>query len=60
MIIKKFKFNISTNKYGSDCEDEIEIQFDDDETEEEIENQVNQIYQDWLNEKNQGFWIEIK
>lgn len=60
MITKKFKFSIATNYINSEWSEEIEIQFEDDATEQEIEDEVNQIYTDWLFEKNQGRWCAVK
>lgn len=33
-----------------------ELEFDDDATEEEIEEEVNELYNEWLVAKNQGGW----
>lgn len=59
MITKKYYFSISTNKIGSETSDEVELQFDDDLTDEEIEKQVTEIYTGWLFENNYGGFNEI-
>ncbi len=59
MITKKYHFSISTNKIGSETSDEVELQFDDDLTDEEIEKQVTEIYTGWLFENNYGGFNEI-
>lgn len=59
MITKKYHFSISTNKVGSETSDIVELQFDDDATLEEIENQVTEIYTDWLFENNNGGFHEL-
>lgn len=60
MITKKFKFSIATNYINSEWSEEVELQFADDVTEEEIENEVNEIYTEWLFEKNQGGWFAVQ
>jgi len=59
MITKKYHFSISTNKAGSETSDIVELQFDEDATVEEIENQVTEIYTDWLFENNNGGFHEL-
>lgn len=59
MIIKKYHFSISTNKIGSETSDIVELQFDDDVTIEEIEEQVIEIYREWLFENNNGGFHEL-
>jgi len=59
MITRKFEFSIATNYINSDWTEEVELQFADDATEQEIEDEVNEIYIEWLNEKNQGGWVAI-
>ena len=52
----KFEFRIATNYINSEWSEDVEIQFAEDATETEIEDQVNEIYTEWLFEKNQGGW----
>lgn len=59
MTIRKFEFCIATNRMGSENKSIIEIDLDDDLTEEEVDNQVNEQYTEWLFEKNQGYYKEI-
>ena len=60
MITRKFQFSIATNYIRSEWSEEVELQFEDDETEEEIENTVNEIYTQWLFENNQGGWFAVE
>jgi len=61
MITRKYRFSIATTYIQSEYSQVMELQFDDDETEEEIEQQVDEIYTQWLFEHNQGGYrlIEI-
>lgn len=52
----KFEFSIGTRYVGSDVKDEIELEFDDDATEQEIESQVEEVYKDWVWEQVDGGW----
>ena len=60
MIKKTYNFSIETNMVGSRVDDDIELQFDTDATEEEIEKQVTEIYTEWLFENNNGGFYEIE
>lgn len=51
--MKKIEFSIATNRIGSKCKEIIE--FEDGATEEEID----EVYQDWMNENNQGSWYVV-
>ena len=53
-------FSLATPYVNSEWKEEIELQFDDDATIEEIENQIDEIYQEWVNERNNGCWILIE
>jgi hypothetical protein len=57
---KKYMFSLATPYVNSEWKEEIELQFDDDATIEEIENQIDEIYQEWVNERNNGCWILIE
>lgn len=61
MIIRKYRFSIATTYIQSEYSQVMELQFDDNDTEEEIEQQVDEIYTQWLFEHNQGGYrlIEI-
>jgi hypothetical protein len=58
MIIKKYEFRLATNKVGSDVSEIVELEFEDDLTQEQIENQVNEYYAEWVGENNYGGWNE--
>ena len=60
MIQRKYRFSIATTYINSEWYEDVELEFDEDLTEDEIEQQVNDIYTEWLFEKNYGSWIEIK
>jgi len=59
MITKKFRFSIATNFVRSEWTEDVELQFDDDATPDEIISQVDEIYAEWLFDKNRGSWTEI-
>jgi hypothetical protein len=59
-MTRKYKFTIATNRIGSEVSDEVELEFDDDSTEAEIEKQVNEIYVEWLCENNQGYFVAVE
>lgn len=59
-MTRSFKFSIATSLIPSDCVEVKELQFDDDATEEEIEEQVNEIYSEWVSAKNYGTWTAIE
>lgn len=48
MIIRKYRFSIATTYIQSEYSQVMELQFDDNDTEEEIEQQVDEIYTQWL------------
>lgn len=60
MSTVKYEFCISTNKVGSEVKEIVEIDLDDDLTEEEIDNQVGEVYTEWLFEKNQGWAVKVE
>ena len=60
MITRKFKFSIATNYINSECSEDVVLHFDDDATEQQIEDEANQIYTEWLFENNHGSLTEIK
>lgn len=59
MITKKYKFSIATPYIKSEWSEEVELEFDDDLSEDEIDDQVSEIYSDWLFRKNGGTYSEI-
>ena len=59
MKIIKFEFSIQTRNLGSKVSQVMELQFDEGATDEEIEEQVNEIYNEWLVEKNLGGWEKL-
>lgn len=60
MITKIYKFTLSTSKIGSEVSEIVELQFYDDDTEQDIEEQVTQTYIEWVAEKNYGGFVEVK
>jgi hypothetical protein len=59
-IVKKYFFSVSTYVVGSQDEEEVEIEFDGNETEEEINKKVEENYRDWMFDRLDGYWKEIK
>ena len=55
----KFNFSIETCYVNSKSCEIIELQFDDDATEEEIEKEVEEIYTEWLFEHNYGGFSKV-
>jgi hypothetical protein len=53
-----FEFTVSTRYVGSEVKDEIELEFEDDATEEEIEKEVTEVWVDWRNEQCDGGWSQ--
>lgn len=53
---KKVKFSIATQYIKSSYEEEQELEFDDDATEEQITKEIEQIYSEWLTTHNYGGW----
>ena len=60
MIEKTYIFEVSTCYVGSKVKEEIPLYFKDDMTEEEIEENVREIYEDWMNDNIQCGWYEKK
>lgn len=60
MITKKYKFTLATSKIGSEVSETVELQFYEDDSEQDIEDQVTQIYIEWVAEKNYGGFVEVK
>ena len=60
MIKRTYKFTIETNYINSEWSQKVELQFEDDASEEEIEQQVNELYTEWLFENNCGGYFLIK
>jgi hypothetical protein len=58
MIKRKYIFRLATNRVGSDIIEEVELEFNDDLTEEQIEDEVNECYAEWVGENNYGGWSE--
>jgi hypothetical protein len=44
-MTKQYRFTIETNKVGSTVDDVVELHFDDEATQEEINQQVDEVYQ---------------
>jgi len=58
-MIIQYEFCIATNRVGSEDKDIIDIEVDDDATEEDIEKQTNEIYTEWLFERNYGHCVRL-
>ncbi len=58
-ITKKFKFSIGTPYINSEYTETVEFEFEDDVTDEEIQNEMDEIYTEWLFQKNTGTWKSI-
>jgi len=58
-MTKKYEFTLATNRLGSEVADIVEIAFDDNATEEEIEKIVCEEYAEWVAEHNHGSFQEI-
>jgi hypothetical protein len=59
-MIKKVKFSISTHYVKSSYVEEQELEFDDDATEEQITEEIEEIYSEWLAEHTYGGWEIIR
>lgn len=59
-MVRKFEFSVSTRYVGSEVEETIEIEIPDDATENEIEEIVQQRYDDWLWNNIDTNWEETK
>jgi hypothetical protein len=58
-MTRKFNFSIATTYIRSEWKEVVELEFDDDATEEEIEKEVEEAYQLWLYEHNYGGWSAV-
>lgn len=58
-MIKKYKFSVGTRYIKSDWTEEVELEFDDNATEEEIEKEVNEVFEEWVWENAETYWNEI-
>ena len=59
MALRKFEFCIATNNIGSESKTIVEIDLGDDLTEDEVNEQVDAIYTEWLFENNNGWCKEV-
>jgi len=57
---RTYLFTVSTRYVGSEVKDEIELNFEDDATEEEIEKELSETWCDWRNEQCDGGWELIE
>ena len=55
----KIRLNVSTIYVGSNYEEEIEFEVEDDATEEEIQAEKEEIVKDWLFENVNWGWIDV-
>lgn len=56
---KKYKFWVETTYVNSNITEEIELIFEDNLSENEIDNKVYEYWSDWRDEKCNGGWREI-
>ena len=59
-MTRKFNFSIATTYVRSEWKEVVELEFDDDATEEEIEKETEEAYQLWLSEHNYGGWSAVE
>jgi hypothetical protein len=52
-----YEFYVETKYIGSRVVEEVELEFDDDATEQEIEKEVDDIWTDWRSQNSDGGWI---
>lgn len=52
----KFEFYFSTHYVGSTVTEDVELEFDDDASEEEIEKQIEEAWIEWRNKQCDGGW----
>ena len=50
------KFTLSTPMLRSEYSETKNLEFEDDETEQEINTAIDEIYEEWVQSKNQGTW----
>lgn len=55
----KYKFSVGTHYVRSTVNEEVEVDVEDDATEEEIEDAAEQAWIDWMNQKINGGWKRI-
>jgi hypothetical protein len=60
MKIVKCKFSIATQYVKSSYSEHVKIEVEDDATEQEIEQEVEETYRNWLEEHNYGAWSIIE
>lgn len=54
-----FEFSVWTKYINSQVKENVELEFDDDATEDEIEDEVADIWDDWRNRQCDGYWKRI-
>lgn len=56
MKLIKVQFTVRTNKSGSDCVDELEVEVPENACEKEVEERVQIVYEEWMQNNIDGFW----
>lgn len=56
MKVLKYRFSVGTTYVGSTVRDDFEFEFDDDATQEEIDNEVEQAWVEFRNQHCDGGW----
>jgi hypothetical protein len=58
-MTKTYKFSVRTNKVGSDCSDNVDIELPDDASPEEIEEIVEAEFRTWVWENIDSYFEEV-
>lgn len=58
-MILKFEFSIGTRYVGSTARDTVELEFDDDATDEEIEAAAEEAWKEWMWNEVDGGWKRL-
>ena len=58
-MTRKYKFTVDVGFVNATREEVVEIEFDGDEVEEQIEKIVQDAYESWVWEKVDGGWEEV-
>lgn len=61
-MTREYEFGVGTTYVGSTVKEVVRLEFDEDQTEEEIEALVAEYYDEWVWEKiqNHSYWKEMK
>lgn len=59
-MIKQFRFTLATSKLCSEVSSIEEFEFEDDVTQEEIDNVITEAYGEWINNHNYGGYSVVE